>query len=152
MFGRDLPTTAPGTVDRYHGLPMKGITKHYCKAVTLVIIIMDKTLGLGPEDHAVVGGEAEGHSSQRPRQILRIGQGFRNKNVARGVQSCTLQSWIPGRSPGLLEETKISPFVPVLNLAVLRFLELPRELSLVRQKRPGSRLLLPRFPGNLLEG
>ncbi len=142
----------PGAVDRYYGLPMKGISKHHGKAVTLIIIIMDKTLGLGPEDHAVVGGEAEGHSSRWPRQILGIGQGFRNKNVARGMQSCTLQSWIPGGSPGLLEKTKISPFVPVLNLAVLPFLELSRELSLVRQKRLGSRLLLPRFPGNLLEG
>jgi hypothetical protein len=68
------------------------------------------------------------------------------------MQSCALQSRVPGGSPGLLEETKISPFIPVLNLAVLPLLELSRELSLVRQKRPGRRLLLPRFPGNLLEG
>jgi hypothetical protein len=113
---------------------------------------MDETLGLGPEHHAVVCCEAEGHSSRRPRQILRIGQGFRNKNVAGWVQSRTLQSRVPGGSTGLLEETEVSPFIPVLNLAVLPFLELSRELSLVRQKRPGRRFLLSRFPGNLLEG
>ncbi len=113
---------------------------------------MDEALGLWPEDHAVVGGEAEGHSSRRPRQVLRVGQGFRNKNVVGWVQKRTLQARIPGGSLGLLEETKISPFIPVLNLAVLPFLELSRELSLVRQKRPSRRLFLPRFPGNLLEG
>ena len=68
------------------------------------------------------------------------------------MQSRTLQAGVPGWSTGLLEETKISLFIPVLNLAVLPFLEVSRELSLVRQKRPGRRLLLPRFPGNLLEG
>jgi hypothetical protein len=68
------------------------------------------------------------------------------------MQSRTLQARVPGWSTGLLEETKVSLFIPVLNLAVLPFLEVSRELSLVRQKRPGRRLLLPRFPGNLLEG
>jgi hypothetical protein len=68
------------------------------------------------------------------------------------MQSRALQSWVPGGGPRLLEEAEISPFVPVFNLAVLSFLELSRELSLVRQKRPGRRLLLPQFPGNLLEG
>jgi hypothetical protein len=63
-----------------------------------------------------------------------------------------LQAGVPGGSTGLLEETKVSPFIPVLNLAVLPFLEVSRELSLVRQKWPGRRLLFPRFSGNLLEG
>jgi hypothetical protein len=68
------------------------------------------------------------------------------------MQSRALQARVPGGSPGLLEETKISSFIPVLNLAVLPILELSRELSLVRQERPGRRLILPRFSGNLLEG
>ncbi len=68
------------------------------------------------------------------------------------MQSRALQSGVPGGSPRLLEETKISSFIPVLNLAVLPLLELSRELSLVRQKRPGRRFFLSRFPGNLLEG
>ena len=54
------------------------------------------------------------------------------------MQSRTLQAGVPGGSTGLLEETKVSPFIPVLNLAVLPFLEVSRELSLVRQKRPGT--------------
>jgi hypothetical protein len=58
------------------------------------------------------------------------------------MQSRALQSWVPGGGPRLLEEAEISPFVPVFNLAVLSFLELSRELSLVCQKRPGRRLLL----------
>jgi hypothetical protein len=72
--------------------------------------------------------------------------------MAGWVEGRTLQARVPGGSPRLLEETKVSSFVPVFNLAILPFLEVSRELRLVRQKRPGRRLILPRFPGNLLEG
>jgi hypothetical protein len=72
--------------------------------------------------------------------------------MPRRVESCTLQARIPGGSTRLLEETEISSLIPVLNLAILPFLEVSWELRLVRQKRSGRRLLLPRFPGNLLEG
>jgi hypothetical protein len=69
-----------------------------------------------------------------------------------GMEGRTLEAWVPRGSTRLLEETEVSPFVPVLNLAILPFLEVSRELRLVRQKRSGRRFLLPRFPGNLLEG
>jgi hypothetical protein len=72
--------------------------------------------------------------------------------MAGWVEGRTLQAGVPGGSPRLLEETKVSSFVPVFNLAILPFLEVSRELRLVRQKRPGRRLILPQFPGNLLEG
>jgi hypothetical protein len=68
------------------------------------------------------------------------------------MEGRALQARVPGGSTKLLEETEVSSFVPVLNLAILPFLEVSRELLLVRQKRSGRRLLLPRFPCNLLEG
>jgi hypothetical protein len=53
-----------GTIQRHHGLPMEGIPEHHCQAVTLIIIIMDEALGLGPEDPLIVGGQAKGHTSR----------------------------------------------------------------------------------------
>jgi hypothetical protein len=44
-----------GAIQRHHGLAMKSIAEHHSKAVTLIIIIMDEALGLGPEDHLVIG-------------------------------------------------------------------------------------------------
>jgi hypothetical protein len=45
-----------GAIQRHYRLAMKSIAEHYGQAVTLVVIIMDEALGLGPEDHPVVGG------------------------------------------------------------------------------------------------
>jgi hypothetical protein len=72
--------------------------------------------------------------------------------MAGGMESRALKARVPGGSTRLLEETEVSSFVPVLNLAILPFLEVSRELRLVRQKRSGRRFFLPLFPGNLLEG
>jgi hypothetical protein len=43
-----------GAKQRHYGLPMEGIPEHHCQAVTLIIIIMDEALGLGPEDHLII--------------------------------------------------------------------------------------------------
>ncbi len=43
-----------GAIQRHHGLAMKSIAEHHSQAVTLIIIIMDEALGLGPEDHLVI--------------------------------------------------------------------------------------------------
>jgi hypothetical protein len=49
-----------------------------------------------------------------------------------GVEGRALKARVPGRSTRLLEETEVSSFVPVLNLAILPFLEVSRELRLFR--------------------
>jgi hypothetical protein len=144
-------TGPPGAVDRNGGLTVKSISKYHRQAIALIIVVMYEALGLGPEANLIVDRQAERHSRRRPRQILRIGQGFRNKNVAGRVQRSTLQPQIPGRGSRLLEEAEVSSFVPVFNLAILSFLELPRELSLVRQKWTGYRLFFARPPVDLLE-
>ena len=51
------------------------------------------------------------------------------------MEGRALQAGVPGGSTRLLEETEVSSFIPVLNLAILPFLEVSRELRLVRQKR-----------------
>jgi hypothetical protein len=43
-----------GTIDRHYGLAMKSIAKHHGEAVTLIIVIVDEALGLGPEHHLIV--------------------------------------------------------------------------------------------------
>ncbi len=115
----------PGAVDGDHRLAVKGISEHYCQAITLIVVVVDEALGPGPEAHL------QGHSRRRFWQILQIGQVFRNKNVASGMQSGTLQPRIPSGDTRLLEEAQIPLIIPVFNLAILSLLEFARQLSLV---------------------
>jgi hypothetical protein len=121
----------PGAVDGDHCLAVKGISEHYCQAITLIVVVVDEALGLGPEAHLVIDREPKGHSRRRFWQILPIGQGFHNKNMASGMQSGTLQPRIPSGDSRLLEEAQIPLIIPVFNLAILSLLEFARQLSLV---------------------
>ncbi len=70
-----------------------------------------------------------------------------------GMEGRALEARVPGGSTRLPEEAEVSSFVPVLNLAILPFLEVSRELRLVRQKRSGRPQAgehLAQVPGVLL--